>query len=220
MDNLVNSYVVLKKSLSRQRQSLSPFTADCGVAWYLMPVNTPNYLKNRTRHVSITFGKPMPNTSTAEEVKQAVQALSMSTWDDYVRSLPTIPTLWLARAKRMGNECATADSSGLSLSHHELISATMLLAKKLKKIAPVAQQQNIGLLLPPSVAGTIANLASWMNGHTVVNLNYTTSEESFQYAVNLAKVKTIITAKAFITKLEAKAWACLKQKQKSFILKI
>ncbi len=160
--------------------------------------------KMKSRHVSISFGKPMPETSTAQEVKKAVQALSITTWSEYIKTLPSIPTLWLSRAKKMGNDCATADSTGLSLSHHELISAVMLMAKKFKAIAPASEQQNIGILMPPSVGGTIVNLACWMNGQTVVNLNYTASKESFLHAIKAAKVKTIVSSEAFLKKLESK----------------
>ena len=162
--------------------------------------------KTRSRHVSITFGKPMPSSSSAEEVKQAVQALSMPTWDHYIQSLPSIPSLWLSQTKRMGNACAIADSTGISLSYHELISATLLLAKKLKRLAPVAQQQNIGIILPPSVGGTIANMACWMNGQTVVNLNYTAGKSNLTHAIKQAKIKTILTADKFLEKLESKGY--------------
>ncbi len=160
----------------------------------------------RSRHVSITFGEPMPSTSTAEEVKQAVQALSTPTWEYYVKSLPSIPTLWLSRAKRMGNACAIADSSGMSLSYHELIAAAMLLAKKLKHIAPINTQQNVGIMLPPGIPGTLANLACWINGQTVVNLNYTAGEANISHAIKQSKIKTILSADKFLNKISAKGY--------------
>lgn len=170
--------------------------------------------RSRSRHVSITFGKAMASDSSAEEVRQAVQALSMNTWQDYAHSLPTIPTLWFSRAKRMGNELAIADSTGMSLSHHELISAALLMARKIKKLAPPGRQHNVGIMLPPSVAGTIVNLACWINGQTVVNLNYTTSAKNFEHAVDAAKIKTIFTATAFIEKLDRRGFKIPETKAK------
>lgn len=58
--------------------------------------------------------------------------------------------------------------------------------------------------MPPSVGGSIVNLACWMNGQTVVNLNYTANKESFLHAVKAAKIKTIISSEAFLKKLESK----------------
>ena len=44
-------------------------------------------------------------------------------------------------------------------------------------------QQNVGILLPPSVAGALVNMAAMLMGRTVVNLNYTLSEEAIRSCI-------------------------------------
>ncbi len=58
--------------------------------------------------------------------------------------------------------------------------------------------------MPTSSAGAIANMAALFAGKTLVNLNFTASEQALLSAMEQAEVKTILTAHKFITKLNAR----------------
>jgi len=68
------------------------------------------------------------------------------------------------------------------------------------------RENNIGILMPTTSAGAIVNMATLMAGKTVVNLNYTASLSSVASAIQKAEIKTVYTAKQFITKLQAKGF--------------
>jgi len=155
----------------------------------------------RARDVIVAFGPTLPMNSQAERVKQAVFELSVSSWQEYVQTLPTLPTAWLTTAKRAGGAPVLFDSSGTALTNRKLITAVLLFAGAIRNRVP---ERGLGILLPASSAGVIANLAGWLAGKTAVNLNYTASPEAVQAALKKAGIRNIITAERFTRKLKTR----------------
>jgi acyl-[acyl-carrier-protein]-phospholipid O-acyltransferase/long-chain-fatty-acid--[acyl-carrier-protein] ligase len=152
----------------------------------------------RTRDVIVAFGPTLPMQSKAQRVKQAVFELSVSSWQEHVQTLPTLPKAWIKSAKRRLGEPMVMDSTGTALTNRRLITAVLLFAGEIRRRCP---QQNLGILLPASSAGVIANLAGWLAGKTVVNLNYTASREAVGAALAKADIFHVITAERFTRKL-------------------
>jgi acyl-[acyl-carrier-protein]-phospholipid O-acyltransferase/long-chain-fatty-acid--[acyl-carrier-protein] ligase len=61
-------------------------------------------------------------------------------------------------------------------------------------------QQHVGLLLPPSVAGALVNIAASLSGKTSVNLNYTVGKAGLESAITQATIKTVVTSRRFVEK--------------------
>ncbi len=163
-----------------------------------------NKLQNSgQKDVSVTFGKPMSIKSSATEVKRAVFELSIKAWQNYSKRLKPIQKAWIKRAKEVGGALSVADSTGAELSGYKFITATLLIANKLK---PKIPEQNIGIIMPSTAGGALVNMAVLSLGKTVVNLNYSASIPSLLHAIDVAEVKTIITAKQFIARLKAKGF--------------
>ena len=157
--------------------------------------------EGRLRAVVVAFGAPLPLSAGAETVKQAVFELSVSSWEDYVHGLPTLPLAWLHTAKRHPSRVAIIESSGTRLTHRRLLTAVLLYARRLRRLAPEAA---IGILLPASGACAIANLAGLLTGKRVVNLNYTASPEALRAAIASAGIRHVITADRFLARLAAR----------------
>ena len=83
----------------------------------------------------------------------------------------TLGRRFVHKAKPLWNHFAIADSLGRSLTYGKLLVGAILLGKKLKRLTDY--QENVGLILPTSVGGVVANIALTMIGKTIVNLNYT-----------------------------------------------
>lgn len=156
------------------------------------------------RSVSITFGRSLPDTATAAEVKQAVTTISVEAWRHYADKLPNLATEWIKRAKKMGDRVAIYDSLAGEVSNYKLIAIVFHLAKSLKQ--SMQDQKHIGILLPPSAAGISANLATLVRGKAVVNLNYTAGVKNIEYAIKSAGIKTIITSEKFIEQLNKRGF--------------
>ncbi len=160
--------------------------------------------RKKQKDIGVTFGKPMPIHSSADEVKHAVFKLSVGSWEAYSKRLPTLPKAWIKEAKNMGDSLSVADSTGAELSGHRFATAVFLMANAFKKL--LRAEQNVGLILPTSAGGAIANMATLTLGKTIVNLNYSSGTASLKHAISLAGVKQILSSKQFMTKLKAKGF--------------
>ncbi len=159
-------------------------------------------VKKRDRDVGVSFGKPLPKNTKAPELKKAIFELQIESWSVYIGTLPPLQNAWLKMASSLGEKLSVADATGTKLSNHKLVAVARTFADHIEKISK--DEQNIGILMPASVGGTIINVATLMLGKTVVNLNYTANHESIQGAIKKANIKTIYTSKQFLTKLKAK----------------
>lgn len=158
--------------------------------------------KKSSRVIDITFGKALPQSTTATTLKQEIQKLTIQSWTNYIDTLKPIPNSWLEMAKSMGGELSVADSTGAKLSNHKLLAVVKTFSSQVNKISK--DEQNIGIIMPSSVGGVILNMSTLILGKTIVNLNYTANKSSLNHAINLADIKTIYTSKQFIQKLKSK----------------
>jgi len=162
-------------------------------------------MKNKKlKDVGVAFGKPMSIHSKANEVKEAVFKLSISSWQSYTTRLPSLQKAWIKEAKKVGRGLSVADSTGVELGGYRFITAVLLMRSAFKKL--LGKEQNIGLIVPTSAGGSIANMAILTLGKTIVNLNYSSGTESLKHAINLADIRQIISSKQFITKLKVKGF--------------
>lgn len=158
--------------------------------------------KSRKREVIIAFSEALDISTEAQIVKQKVFELSFSSWKQYTSELPSMQEAWVDTASKLSSDFAMADSKGNTLSYTKALTATMLFSSFIRK----QDEQNIGILMPTTSAGAIVNMATLMCGKTVVNLNYTAPASSVQSAIKKAEIKTVYTAKQFVTKLKAKGF--------------
>jgi acyl-[acyl-carrier-protein]-phospholipid O-acyltransferase/long-chain-fatty-acid--[acyl-carrier-protein] ligase len=153
------------------------------------------------RDIIVGFGEPLPISSCATIVKQAVFDLSIQTWQGYTDQLPNLGLAWIQRAKEEGGkDCLTDIQTNTTFSRRKILVASLSFSRRLKQ----QSRQNIGLLLPTSSVGLIANIAIFISGKTAVNLNFTANIEALTKAVEKAGIDTIYTSHRFISSLEKK----------------
>ena len=63
-------------------------------------------------------------------------------------------------------------------------------------------EQFVGLLLPPSVAGVVANMACALARRVPVNLNYTVTSEVINECIRQAGIRHVITSRQFMEKVK------------------
>jgi acyl-[acyl-carrier-protein]-phospholipid O-acyltransferase/long-chain-fatty-acid--[acyl-carrier-protein] ligase len=160
--------------------------------------------RKRSKDISVSFGEMMDIHSSASEVKKAVFELSIQNWQSYTHSLPSLQEAWIASAKEVGDKLCMADSTGLEVSGDKFVTGTLMIAGALKP--KLRKSQNIGLLLPTAVGGSMGNMALLSLGKTVVNLNYSSGEESLKHALKIADITYVVASKQFVTKLKAKGF--------------
>ena len=151
------------------------------------------------RDVICAFGRPLPIDTPAPELKQHIFDLSIEAWENYASSLDPIPHAWMKTARKEGDNLSVGDAfDNSTISGYRMLLAVLLISRQ---IARRSREQNIGLLLPTSSAGVIANLAVMLLGKTVVNLNYTASAKAIRAALAKANIVSVYTSRRFCKKL-------------------
>src|SRR6202043_1641195 len=76
--------------------------------------------------------------------------------------------------------------------------ASLLLSRWIR--ARLRAEEKVGLLLPASVGGALANVATSLAGKVPVNLNFTAGREAMAAAIERCQIRTILTSRLFLTK--------------------
>lgn len=150
--------------------------------------------------VTVCFGKPMPRTSTPSEVRQAVQELQSEAWPLRKKRMATIHRAFLNAARRNRSRLAMADSSGASVTFGSALTKCLFIVRRLRPVW--AEQKMVGILLPPSIGGSLVNFAALFAGKIPVNLNYTLSQEGIESCIRQCGITTVISSKAFLAKVK------------------
>ncbi|MBZ5487292.1 acyl-[ACP]--phospholipid O-acyltransferase [Halomonas aquamarina] len=156
------------------------------------------------RSVIVAFGEPLPKETPADVLKRRIFEQATRSWQHAMDDLQTLPDAWIKSVKRRPGELALADSLSRPLKAGTALAASLLMARRIRKLSPA---QNVGLLLPTSSAGVLANMATLLAGKTVVNLNYTASQEALASALSQAEISTVFTSQRFVEKLAQRGLA-------------
>ncbi len=148
--------------------------------------------------VTISYGKPMPSTSTATEVRQRVQELGEEAWRYRMSDRRLLHHSFIRAARRHPLRFAFADVTRPEVSCLESLAGAIALARSLRP--SWTGQSTVGILLPPSVGGALVNLAAALSGRTVVNLNYTIGRIGIESTAKQAGLETIVTSRVFLEK--------------------
>lgn len=121
--------------------------------------------------------------------------------------MPPLPAHWRSLAwafihqtRARWPEPAVADSSGLNLTYGQLFVQALALARVLGR--RLGSATYVGLLIPPSVAGALANLAVALLGKVPVNLNYAAGKAQVDSAIRQCKIRLVITSRRTIDRLK------------------
>jgi acyl-[acyl-carrier-protein]-phospholipid O-acyltransferase/long-chain-fatty-acid--[acyl-carrier-protein] ligase len=146
--------------------------------------------------VTVSFGQPMPPSSTALEVRRAVQELQAEAFQQRKRRMTTLDSAFVHTARRFPLRFMMADGKTPRVSFGSALARTIYIARRLRR--QIGERQMVGLLLPPSVGGALTNYALMMLGRIPVNLNYTASSEVIASCASQCDIDVVITSKAFV----------------------
>ena len=148
--------------------------------------------------VSVSFGAPLPSDTPAYKLRDAVRTLGEAAW--YLRKSNRRPLHreFIHAMRRHPFRFAMADQNRPHVSSLQALIGSIVLAKALRR--HWEDQRHVGILLPPTVAGALVNVAAPICGKTSVNLNYTVGKSGLEAAVRLAGLRTIVTSRVFVEK--------------------
>jgi len=151
--------------------------------------------------VSVLFGRPLPAASSAGEVRLAVMELSCDYFNGRKEERGSLGRNFVETARGNWRRQIMSDTTGKKLTYGRALAASLLIRSAIKE--RTREQDKVGILLPASAGGALANIAVTLSGKVPVNLNYTVSKEAFASAIAQCSIRTIITSRAFMEKMSA-----------------
>ena len=150
--------------------------------------------------VTIHIGRPLSGGQTdAAAVRRSIESLGSDAMSEHFGRDAMFLPRFIRQCKAARFRSQVADSSGKDLTGGKFLAGCLAL-RKLIESQPWAGEKNVGVLLPPSVGGAIANVALALRGQVSINLNYTLDEETLDFCIHKAGVKTVLTSKKFLEK--------------------
>jgi acyl-[acyl-carrier-protein]-phospholipid O-acyltransferase / long-chain-fatty-acid--[acyl-carrier-protein] ligase len=163
-----------------------------------------NWLRNWRPEVIVALGSPMYAPVSGPEIRQCVLELASEAAAMRKSAKSTLGHRLIHSARLNWFRPAIADSTKKRLKFGEMLTASILIRNWLMK--EHAGEQNIGLLLPTSVAGAIANFGVTLAGRTAVNLNFTAGDRNLRSAVEQCHIRTVLTSRVFLEKTGMAPW--------------
>jgi len=148
--------------------------------------------------VTVAFGRPMPPTATAAHVRLALQAIGC---DLAMQRRPADESLgrqFVRTAKHEWRSFAMADTTTAPQTFGRALVSALLLSEWMRR--RLANESNVGILLPASVGGALTNIAVSLAGKVPVNVNFTAGPASMAAAIERCGIKTVFSSRRFLSK--------------------
>ena len=152
--------------------------------------------------VTVSFGNPQRQPS-AQAVRQSILELGSEAAADRKGPGDRLDLRFIRSARKNWSRLAMADSSGRELTYGDALTASLLVADWMRKSLP--NDEMVGVLLPPSTGGALANIGITLAGKAPVNLNFTAGREAMAAAMGQCRIRTVVTSKVFLAKAKIEA---------------
>ena len=157
--------------------------------------------KQFPRPITVRFGEPLPADTPADKARRVIAELGAEyATEKSLRDGNTLSHQFLRQSRSHWFRPIAKDTLGNKATYGKLTIGAVALSNRLKP--QVKNQTNVGIFMPTSLGGAIANLAVTLSGKTVVNLNWTASPEAMKSAVKQSRIKYVITSRRFLQKTE------------------
>jgi len=148
--------------------------------------------------VTVAFGDALPSSSTAAEVRLAVMTLGSELAMQRRPPNEILGRQFMRTAKHRWSAFCAADSIGQHLTFGRALVGSLLFSKWFRRYT--AAGSHVGLLLPASVGGALANVGASIAGRIPVNLNFTAGKDAMEAAIERCGITTIVTSRTFLAK--------------------
>lgn len=152
--------------------------------------------------ISIFFGRPVDNPMDVHQVRQAVQALGATAVERRASRASGLGRSFVRTCKKRKRGSKIADSLGNELSGGGLLTRSLILRRLLLRNVLADDESFVGLLLPPSVAGVVANMACTLARRVPVNLNYTVTSDVINECIRQSGIRHVITSRQFLERVK------------------
>ncbi|QNN25385.1 MFS transporter [Planctomycetales bacterium ZRK34] len=148
--------------------------------------------------VTVSFGEHLPSSTPAWQVRTAIQLLGTEAWSQRRADRPPLHRSYIKVARRRPWAFGFGEMNRPRVRRISALAGAIAMSRKLHR--HWANQQRVGILLPPSIAAATVNLSAVLAGRTSVNLNYTAGAAAMNSAAKQAGLTTVVTSRAFLEK--------------------
>ena len=154
------------------------------------------------RHpVTVHIGKPIKRPDNIFEVRQFMQEMGADIVPNRQGPFVSPPQNFIRECKRRKFKFKAGDSTGGNATGGNLLMRALIL-KRLLEREGICEQDNVGVMIPPSIGGVIVNVALSLCKKVSVNLNYSVSNEIMNEIVSQAGIKKILTTRKVMEKFD------------------
>jgi len=188
----------MQRILKGRTAPIIPVHLDRATASLLSPVHSHALPERFRLPVTVSFGTPLPADTPLPTLRQVIHDLNQEAWTHRKVDRRPLHHGFIRRARRHPGRLAFADPLRPHVSGIGALAGAMALARALRP--KWEGQQNVGILLPSSVAAALVNVAALIGGRVAVNLNFTAGRAGMESAARQAGLRTIVTSRSFLAK--------------------
>ena len=148
--------------------------------------------------VTVAWGRPLPSSATAAEVRQAISELGSTVMTMRRDPGTRLHVELMKTARRRWSHLAIADTTGQRLTYGRTLIGAFAFGRVLER--RTKGETMVGTLLPASAGAALANIGLFIAGRIPVNLNFTIGREALDTAIAQAGITTILTSRKFLEK--------------------
>lgn len=154
---------------------------------------------------TVVLGGSMTSDTPPSGIREAIQLCAAEAFEAARNDRLPAHRLFIYNAKRFRRRPCFADTNTPMMNFATTLMRTIILKRLLAR--KLTEDKFVGVFLPSSVGGALANIALSLHGRIPCNLNYTTGQDVLDSCIRLAKIRQVVTSKAFLQKvpLEPKA---------------
>jgi acyl-[acyl-carrier-protein]-phospholipid O-acyltransferase/long-chain-fatty-acid--[acyl-carrier-protein] ligase len=150
--------------------------------------------------VDIHFGAPLSSAHDVFAIRQAVLQLGTAATQQQIAATMLVTQSFIRQCKARKRKPKIADSTGTELTGGDTLLRALILRRLLRRVL-AADEQYVGLLLPPSVPAFLANVALSLDRRIAANLNYTVSSDVMNACIREAGIRHVITSRRVLDKM-------------------
>lgn len=156
------------------------------------------------RTLTVNYGPPLPGVSDVATVRRAVESLGQEAVRRRKPKTMILTRKFLRECRRSLRRSKVADSMGGEMNGGTLLLRTLILKRILEREVISADEEHVGILLPPSVGAVLANTALALAKRKAVNLNYTVTSDVMNACIRQAGIRHVLTSRRVMEKLDLK----------------
>ncbi|SCC90361.1 Bifunctional protein Aas, partial [Chlamydiales bacterium SCGC AG-110-P3] len=155
--------------------------------------------RNIPYSIRVSFGKPMPGTSSVSEIRHAIQELECDAWLARKEDQKPLHQNFIEAVRRHPNRLLLVEKDDKRVTGIQSLTMSIAFGRELRD--HWKDEEVVGLMLPTCIAATWVSVAVSMSGRTSVNLNFTAGIEAIESAIQQTELRTVITSRKLLDTL-------------------